>query len=110
MRRAFRMLVMAIVCVAALPATTARAQTAVLLTPKPAIYVAPTGDGFDVHIAAAIVKKEVPATLVGSADYAAYTLKTDATVARLVGRDGAVLWSCPVPQTRDPKARRSAAE
>jgi TolB-like protein len=42
---------------------------------KPAIFIPPTGDGFDIYIAAAMTKKSVPATVVTSADHARLTLK-----------------------------------
>ena len=42
---------------------------------KPAIFIPPTGDGFDVYIAAAMTKKNVPATVVTSAAGALLTLK-----------------------------------
>jgi hypothetical protein len=42
---------------------------------RPAIFIPPTGDGFDVYIAAAMTKKNVPATVVTSPDHALLTLK-----------------------------------
>ena len=42
---------------------------------RPSIFIPPTGDGFDVFVAAALAKKNVPATVVTSADRAELTLK-----------------------------------
>ncbi|HEX4346936.1 MAG TPA: hypothetical protein VHZ73_05150 [Vicinamibacterales bacterium] len=42
---------------------------------RPAIFISPTGDGFDVYIAAAIQKKNVPATVVAEPKKATLTLK-----------------------------------
>jgi hypothetical protein len=42
---------------------------------RPNIFIPPTGDGFEVYIAAAIAKKNVPAHVVTAADSTALTLK-----------------------------------
>jgi hypothetical protein len=42
---------------------------------RPAIFIPPTGDGFDVYIAAAIQKKNVPAAVVSEPRDANLTLK-----------------------------------
>lgn len=42
---------------------------------RPSIFISPTGDGFDLFVAAALAKKNVPATVVTSADQAQFTLK-----------------------------------
>jgi hypothetical protein len=43
---------------------------------KPTIYNTPTGDGFEVYLAAAMQKKEVPVAVLDHEDGATYTLKT----------------------------------
>ena len=43
---------------------------------RPAIFITPTGDGFDLFVAAALARKNVPATVVTSPDGAQLTLKT----------------------------------
>ena len=86
------------------------AQTAVLLTPKASIYISPTADAFEVYLAAAMAKKEVPATLVDKVDYADFTLKAEGSVAQLIGRDETVLWSYSIAKARDARNRQSVAE
>jgi len=97
----------------------ASAQTAVILAPKPAIFVAPTDDGFEVYIAAAIAKKEVPARIVDDAEHAVFTLKatqveiheeSTGTSVQLVDREGTVLWSYSVNKGRGAKNRQSIAD
>jgi hypothetical protein len=43
---------------------------------KPSLYITPTGDGFESYIAAAMVKKEVPVTVLDHQRGARYVLKT----------------------------------
>lgn len=103
---------------------------------KPAIFIPPTGDGFDVYIAAAMTKKNVPATVVTSADNALLTLKaaqvqvqkesprmklvkcvmqscanTDdkaSTSVQLLDRGGVIVWSYAVDS--DDGSKKSMAE
>lgn len=103
---------------------------------KPAIFIPPTGDGFDVYITAAMTKKNVPATVVTSADGASLTLKaaqvqvqkesarmkvakcivqscadTDdkaSASVQLIDRGGVVVWSYAVDS--DDGSRKSMAE
>ena len=102
-----------------------------------AIHIAPTGDGFDNFIAAAMAKKHVPAALVDNADRATLTLKAsplqgrkDSTIAKvmkcataacegvdgrastsvkLVDRDGTIVWSYSVSGDQDEKDRIAEA-
>lgn len=50
-------------------------QTAFAQQNRPSVYIAPTGDGFDVYLAAAMVKKEVPINVLDHEDGATFTLK-----------------------------------
>jgi hypothetical protein len=50
--------------------TSASAQTA-----RPSVFIAPTGDGFESYIAAAMIKKTVPVTIVDTSKRATHTLK-----------------------------------
>lgn len=103
---------------------------------QPAIFIPPTGDGFDVYIAAAIAKKNVPATVVTSPGDARLTLKaaqvqvqkqsarmklakcflqscantedTASTSVQLLDREGAVLWSYAIDH--DDGSKKSMAE
>jgi hypothetical protein len=103
---------------------------------RPAIFVPPTGDGFDVYIAAALMKKNVPATIVTNEHDASLTLTTAqvqvqkesgrmkfvkcvmqacsdtsdkaTTSVRLTNRAGAVLWS--YATDGDDSSKKSLAE
>ncbi len=103
---------------------------------KPAIFIAPTGDGFDMFVAAALAKKNVPATVVTSAEKAQLTLKAtpvqvqkestrmkvvkcivqscantedkSSASVQLVDRKGVVLWSYATDD--DDSSRKSMAE
>jgi hypothetical protein len=103
---------------------------------KPGIFIPPTGDGFDVYIAAAMVKKNVPATVVSTPKGAHLTLKAAqveiqrdsakmkfakcllqscantedraTTSVQLLDGSGAVLWSYAVE--RDDSSKKSMAE
>ena len=103
---------------------------------RPALFIPPTGDGFDVYIAAAIAKKNVPARVVTSPDAAKLTLKaaqvqvrkdsarmkfakcilqscantedTASTAVQLLDRKGTVLWSYAID--RDDGSKKSMAE
>ena len=110
------------------------APSAVAQDLKPAIFVPPTGDGFEVYICAALTKKNVPATVVTSPDTAALTLKAapmpsrkvrvkfggcvlgacggadkPGASAQLLDRDGAVIWSHTV-ETDDESTKKEVAE
>src|SRR5579864_7830640 len=50
--------------------TSASAQTA-----RPWVFITPTGDGFDSYLAAAMIKKGVPVSVVDRSDRATLTLK-----------------------------------
>ena len=50
--------------------TSASAQTA-----KPAVFIPPTGDGFESYLAAAMIKKNVPVSVVDTSERATLTLK-----------------------------------
>jgi hypothetical protein len=104
---------------------------------KPTLYIAPNGDGFDVYLAAAMSKKEVPVTVVDKPENATYTLKSAQveiqkestgskvtkclflycagindkgnTSVQLV-KDGTVQWSYSVNKGRGEKNRQSMAE
>jgi hypothetical protein len=113
-------------CVAGVSAAGQTAQ-------KPAIFITPTGDGFEVYVAAAIMKKDVPARLVDNAEFASYTLRaaqidiqkerTGSKVVKclharcaaieevqLVDQTGTVRWSYAVNKGRGAKNRQSMAE
>ena len=101
---------------------------------KPAIFIAPTGDGFETYIVAALTKKSVPATVAASPEAAQMTLKTTplqaakkvrmklggclagicgsndkGPSAQLLDHDGAVVWSCAV-ETDDESTKKEVAE
>ena len=112
------------------------AGTSLVAERKPAIFVAETGDGFDIYITAALAKKNVPATVVASADSAELTLKaarvevqkesgrmklvkcimqscanTDdkaSTSVQLLDRHGVVVWSYAID--KDDSSRKEMAE
>jgi hypothetical protein len=60
---------------------------------KPSIYIPPTGDGFEVYLAAALVKKEVPVVVFDHEDGATYTLKAAKIETKEVG-SGSKLVNC----------------
>ena len=102
-----------------------------------AIHIAPTGDGFDNFLAAAMAKKHVPAELVDKADRATLTLKASplqgrkdgtgtkvmkcvmggcdgidgraSTSVKLVDREGTIVWSYSVSGDQDEKDRIAEA-
>jgi hypothetical protein len=104
---------------------------------KPTLYITPSGDGFDVYLAAAMSKKEVPVTVVEKPENASYTLKAAQveiqkestgskvtkclflycagindkgnTSVQLV-KDGTIQWSYSVNKGRGEKNRQSMAE
>jgi hypothetical protein len=104
---------------------------------RPAVFVAPSGDGFEVYLAAALLKKGVPVAIVEKEEAATYVLKTThvethqvstgakwanclfaycagnadkaSTSAQLV-KDGAIVWSYSVNKGRGEKNRQSMAE
>jgi hypothetical protein len=101
------------------------------------IHIAPTGDGFDNYLAAAMTKKHVPAALVDNADGATLTLKASplqgrkdststkvlkcviggcngidgraSTSVKLVDRQGTIVWSYSVSGDQDEKGRIAEA-
>lgn len=103
---------------------------------KPSIFISPTGDGFDLFVAAALAKKNVPATVVTSQSGAQLTLKATpvqvqkestkmkvvkcimqscantedkaSASAQLLDRKGIVLWSYATDD--DDTSRKSMAE
>lgn len=103
---------------------------------RPAIFIAPTGDGFEVYIAAAIQKKNVPASVVTEAKDATLTLKAaqvdykkqskgmkvtkcliqacantgdkGSASAQLLDKRGAILWTCAVDD--DDTSKKELAE
>jgi hypothetical protein len=60
---------------------------------KRSVYITPTGDGFEVYLAAAMVKKEVPIDVLDHEDGATYTLKAAKVETKQVG-GGAKLVNC----------------
>lgn len=103
----------------------------------PTIFIQPTGDGFEVYVAAAIVKKGVPVTVLDHEDGATYTLKASGIETKQVGggtklvnclfaycagnsdkgntsvqliEAGTVRWSYAVNKARGEKNRQSMAE
>lgn len=104
----------------------------------PTVYVAPSGDGFEVYLAAAMHKKQVPITVVNKADGATYTLTAAqvevekvtagsklvkclfaycagsedkaSTSVQLTDGSGAVKWSYAVNKGRGAKNRQAMAE
>jgi hypothetical protein len=57
-------------CLLAIGMTSASAQTT-----RPAVFIPPTGDGFESYLAAAMVKKGVPVTVVDASERATLTLR-----------------------------------
>jgi hypothetical protein len=130
-----RLLTAVFVFLCAAPIATAQDIKPATFVQKPAIFVPPTGDGFEVYVAAALTKKNVPATVVSSPDSAQLTLKAapmpvrkvrmkfSACVmgacgggsgkpgpsAQLLDRDGAVIWSHTV-ETDDESTKKEVAE
>ena len=49
---------------------------------RPTLFIAPTEDGFETYLSAAMMKKEVPVTLVTRVDGATYILKASAVEIR----------------------------
>lgn len=60
---------------------------------RPSIYIPPSGDGFEVYLAAAMVKKEVPIEVLDHEDGATYTLKAAKIETKQVG-GGAKFVNC----------------
>jgi hypothetical protein len=101
------------------------------------IHIAPTGDGFDNYLAAAMTKKRIPAVLVDRADRATLTLKASplqgrkdststkvmkcvmggcdgidgraSTSVKLVDRKGTIVWSYSVSGDQDERSRIAEA-
>ena len=65
-----------IVCLGLLCACVVTAQD------RPTLFITPAEDGFETYLAAAMMKKEVPVTLVTKADGATYILKASAVEIR----------------------------
>ena len=114
-------------------ATSSNAQIA-----WPTVFISPTGDGFEVYLAAAMHKKKVPLTVVNNGETAAYKLTAAqvevekvstgskvtkclflscagiedkaSTSVQLVDGTGKVLWSYSVNKGRGAKNRQSMAE
>ena len=59
----------------------------------PSLYITPTGDGFEVYLAAAMVKKGVPVAVLDHEDGATYTLKAAKIETKQVG-GGSKLVNC----------------
>ena len=103
----------------------------------PSIYITPTSDGFEVYLAAALVKKGVPVKVLDHQDGATYTLKAAQITTTTVGGStkllncllsycagnedkgntsvqlveaGVVKWSYSVNKARGEKNRQSMAE
>lgn len=102
-----------------------------------AIHIAPTGDGFENYLAAAMAKKRVPAQLVDRADRATLTLKSSpvqskkdsnstkvmkcvlggcdsldnraSASVKLVNRQGTIVWSYSVTGASDEQSRMAEA-
>jgi hypothetical protein len=107
-------------------------------TNLPSLYIAPTDDGFETYLAAAMHKKEVPIRVMANPDGANYTMKTSqiavtkestggkvarcifascsgiedkaSTSVTLVSDAGEVVWSYSVNKGRGQKNRQSLAE
>jgi hypothetical protein len=105
---------------------------------KPSVYVTPSDDGFDVYVAAALIKKEVPVKVLSKPENATYTLRAASvdiqketgtskvvkclfascsgiedkasTSVQLIDGDGAIVWSYAVNKGRGAKNRQSMAE
>ena len=60
---------------------------------KPSLYIPPTGDGFEVYLAAAMVKKEVPVLVLDHEEGATYALKAAKVETKQVG-GGTKLINC----------------
>jgi hypothetical protein len=60
---------------------------------KPSLFITPSGDGFEVYLAAAMVKKEVPVRVLDHEDGATYVLKAAKIETKQVG-GGAKLVNC----------------
>ena len=103
----------------------------------PSVYITPTGDGFEVYLAAALVKKEVPLTVLDHQEGATYTLTAAQVETKQVGggtklvnclfaycagnadkgntsvqlvEAGVIKWSYSVNKARGEKNRQSMAE
>jgi len=103
----------------------------------PTLYIPPTGDGFEVYLAAAMVKKGVPVAVLDHEDGATYTLKAAQVETKKVGggtklvnclfaycagnedkgntsvqlvQAGVIKWSYSVNKGRGQKNRQSMAE
>jgi hypothetical protein len=104
---------------------------------KPSLYITPTADGFDVYLAAAMVKKGVPVTVLDHEDGSTYTLNAAQIETKQVGggtklvnclflycagnedkgntsvqlvQAGTIKWSYSVNKGRGEKNRQSMAE
>jgi hypothetical protein len=104
---------------------------------RPKLHIAPTEDGFEVYIAAAMSKKKVPVRLVENAEDAEYVLRTSQIEVQKVGtgnklinclfaycagnedrantsvqlvKEGEIVWSYSVNKGRGQKNRQSMAE
>src|SRR5262245_25372779 len=60
-------------------------------TERPTIYIAPTDQGFEVHMAAAIAKKGVPADVIDHEEGATYVLRAASIETKQVGGTSKVL-------------------
>lgn len=60
---------------------------------QPSVYISPTGDGFEVYLAAAMVKKGVPITVLDHEDGATFVLKATKIETKQVG-GGTKLVNC----------------
>ena len=103
----------------------------------PSIYITPTSDGFEVYLAAALVKKGVPVRVLDHQDGATYTLRAAQVSTTEVGggtkllncllsycegnaakgntsvqlvEEGVIKWSYSVNKARGEKNRQSMAE
>lgn len=114
------------------------AAAAFAQTEKPRLFITPAGDGFEVYLAAAMLKKGVPVSVIDKPDTATYTLKAaqieiqkesgaskfarclfaycigiedkGSTSVQLVDRGGVLVWSYSVNKGRGQKNRQSMAE
>ncbi len=105
---------------------------------QPTIYITPTSDGLEIYIAAAIVKKKVPALVSTISENADYTLRASevevkkvgtgakwvnclfvycagnedkgSTSVQLVDKEGIVRWSYSVNKGRGQKNKQSLSE
>jgi len=62
-----------------------------VVSDKPMVFIAATGDDFNVYLAAAIVKKDVPVTLVEKQEDADFILKASVVEVQKVGSGTKVL-------------------